>query len=177
MRLKMIVMLLVMFLPITVNTAMGGINYTINIYDLDEFMYTTTSPEGLPQPYIVQEGPTTPGEVYWSISHTIDMPTITYAYNIYEPEDPLKLSDTLYVALDHMGSVASVTFFSDSLEEGAISPLNTTQTLPEVYSLLFPLSGGDNLVVHYESIPEPGTLILLGAAVIGLMAYGWRRRK
>ncbi|MGA2796611.1 MAG: PEP-CTERM sorting domain-containing protein [Thermoguttaceae bacterium] len=176
MKLKMIVMLLAMLLPITVNTAMGGIDYTINIFDNDEFIYTTTSPEGLPQPYIVQEGPTTPGEVYWSINHTIDAATIMDPYNIYEPEDPLKLSDTLYVALDHYGSVASVTFFSDSLEEGDISPLATTQTLPEVYTLSYPLSNGDNFVVHYESIPEPGALLLLGAAAISLMAYGWRRR-
>ena len=27
------------------------------------------------------------------------------------------------------------------------------------------------------SVPEPGTLVLLAAGLIGLLAYGWRKRK
>ena len=28
-----------------------------------------------------------------------------------------------------------------------------------------------------SSVPEPGTIVLLGSAAVGLLAYAWRKRK
>ena len=178
MRFKLIVMMmLVMFLPIAVNTAMGT-DYTINIYDYDESLTATISPVGIGTLDILQEGIDTPGEVNWFFSH--DVYTVpSYTYNIYEDEDPGILSDRLNVAMLVDGAPAVIIRFeSDSLLGGNLDPfIDPTGVLPEVYTLNYPLPGGDNLIVHFESIPEPGTLLLLGAAAISLLAYGWRRRK
>ncbi len=40
-----------------------------------------------------------------------------------------------------------------------------------------PMEDGSTTNVHVLFAPEPSTLVLLGMGAIGLLAYGWRKRK
>ncbi len=47
---------------------------------------------------------------------------------------------------------------------------------------LYPIEDGNadfspQVVVGYTPVPEPGTFALLGAGLVGLLAYAWRKRK
>jgi hypothetical protein len=35
----------------------------------------------------------------------------------------------------------------------------------------------NNMLVFHESVPEPGTIVLMSTGLIGLLAYAWRKRK
>jgi hypothetical protein len=38
-------------------------------------------------------------------------------------------------------------------------------------------TGGNYTIGYATGVPEPGTLVLLGAAGLGALAYAWRRRR
>jgi hypothetical protein len=37
--------------------------------------------------------------------------------------------------------------------------------------------GLDNVRLSDSTVPEPGTIVLLGTGLLGLLAYAWRKRK
>jgi hypothetical protein len=43
--------------------------------------------------------------------------------------------------------------------------------------LSFTYSGGTVEVSHFRTTPEPGTLVLVAAGLVGLVAYAWRKRR
>jgi hypothetical protein len=105
--------------------------------------------------------------------------------NIVEAADPTVVSDTLTVTLaeripNTVTTVADIHFRSDSLDE--ISPpcvdlCTTNRTIETGSPLIFDFSLSNLTVTVFPefSVPEPGTLTLLGLPVITLgfvLAYG-----
>jgi hypothetical protein len=181
MKSKLIVMMLfAVSLQFLIHTPAYGIpppaQYTINIDDASEIMNALISPAGTGNLLITPEQLDTPGTISWDFTHTINTDAV-YTYNIFEPEDPQKLSDTLYVSMDHTANMVHVLFTSDSISEDDITPyVNPTGVLSEVDKVNYQLPYGASLTVTFVS-PEPSTFVLLGACAVSLLAYRWRRRK
>jgi len=159
----------------------AGTVYTITINDATETLSASVDPEGTGTLTITPESDDAYGSVYWEYPHVVGSPVPgPFYYNMWEDEAHTIISDTLAVFYDPGMNKMVVDFRSDSLDENNphLSPYLDGQSVPEVGSLQFALSGpeGDTLMVNYVS-PEPGTLALLGSGVLGLMAYAWRRRK
>ena len=54
---------------------------------------------------------------------------------------------------------------------------NVDATLAVVYLVYQYLGEAPQLVVLYEGVPEPGSLMLVLSGIVGLVFYGWRRKK
>ncbi len=170
------IMVFMVFLHLSMYAPANGdaITYTISIYDATEDIGAIRSPEvGVLN--IQEEGIHDVGRVEWTFPHDIATDQ-TYTYNIFEPENPEILSDTLMVKLTDLENTVYVKFESDSLSEGDISPYSfPTGYLPEEWSGNFDLGGGDTLHVYFVS-PEPGTLLLLVIATLCVVRYRLRRK-
>ncbi|MEN6457529.1 MAG: PEP-CTERM sorting domain-containing protein [Thermoguttaceae bacterium] len=84
----------------------------------------------------------------------------------------------LKVVLDTSGAVWTMACYLDN----AATPYNTYtySTNPGVNYVGFAVSGKgsyvDNFTVSAVAVPEPSTLAILAAGLVGLIAYAWRKR-
>jgi hypothetical protein len=85
-----------------------------------------------------------------------------------------------------LGSVYSEVFSRQGVVPLDTIVRNITVTAPTTGRLVFDQDGGDNagliidnvvLTSLQGAVPEPSAWVLSGLGVLGLLAYGWRRRK
>ena len=85
----------------------------------------------------------------------------------------LWLTATAGINLVGLDPVESRFLIDDSFVFGTGAPHE-----PSVSGGYFYVSmAGNQLFINYSAVPEPGSMILLGLAGLGMGAYGWRRRK
>ena len=86
----------------------------------------------------------------------------------------LQWSDMTFDVLAGFGA-GTYTLIDASSISGSLGS-NVTGTVGGLAATLG-ISAGKDLVLTVTSVPEPGTMVLLAAGLISLIAYAWRRRK
>jgi hypothetical protein len=102
-------------------------------------------------------------------SHTISAPVVLNNDAIISGTGTLNLSGGITGSHDLEVDInlTATSILVDTLTIGSGATV-TIQAIPGG-----PLAMDDNL----SSVPEPSTLVLLGIGAIGLLAYGWRKRR
>lgn len=89
--------------------------------------------------------------------------------------------NTIKEVLDTTGAAWTIKWYCDGAEIGSSSYTATTNptTINYVgFGTRCGATGGiDNFSLTSTTIPEPGTIALLAAGMLGLLAYAWRKRK
>jgi hypothetical protein len=141
---------------------------------------------------INQERRGTPGSVIWDFDYFTGLPPATYSYNIFEQgASPLVLSDTLQFTRTSVPCPVQgcahghLEFFSDPPDETfLVTALPNAAAIIETGALQTPPNGPADLSpfqfqsdLDTTSVPEPMSLFLFGAGLVGMAAIGGRNRR
>ena len=114
-------------------------------------------------PITVEVNPLDPG--FTTIANFDKLSTVGYSW--------LWVTATAGINLAGGDPLASRFVFDDQFVFGAGAP-HTPNSGPGFF---FVSQQGNQLFINYQAVPEPGSMLLLGLAGLGMGAYGWRRRK
>ena len=143
---------------------------------------------------ITQESLTSMGAVdvhlqYSDISPLAPGASQTVNFNVFEPENPSLLSDTLSVTFTGQTPTGSnpwnmsvdIHFLSGNLDDTILPPLLPNAFVvgenTDVSSYITSATGLQTAHIHFASVPEPSSLVSAGLGVAVVAGAVWRRRR
>ncbi len=140
-------------------------------------VYTTTTQNALP----VELGqlvlgdpavpPETQTEISWTLLQTPPVGIPGGKPEVIEPADPAGANESVTRRFEFFKYIGG--YISEDHQANYDVPVNPVNGSSNVGDFL----GNQNVAANFAPVPEPSTPALLGAGVIGLLGFAWRRRK
>ncbi len=98
--------------------------------------------------------------------------SLNVTFGAFTPND-----NDILILINNSGALSGTFQYADKAEIGTFDGFNWYITYEASDSGAPSLSGGNDVAIYTQAVPEPATLTLLAAGAIGLAAGMWRRKK